>query len=183
MAQTVALQRGTGSLGAPASTLSATLFTQSGGISTRVIFNQLAFYSTYTTLNSPSILLVHVSSNGSSNLVGWWKPSGSPTGGQLFPNPNGSGPTQTNSMYNTSTGASPTVTANASAIANNSTYNYPGVDAVNTTLYAYQNGAGSSYALQNFWIGPSDSVVIRYWEGNQSSGLQYAYHFVTITES
>jgi hypothetical protein len=176
MAQTVATQRGTGS--ASNNTIT-TLFTQSGGNATRVIFNQLAFYSNQLAgaFNYPTISIVHTVSNGSTNLIGWWK-SGPSTvyGGQICPNPNGTSPMQTNGSASGTSFAS-----NGGYLANNYTFNYPG-----SYGYFYIFGSADtnygSYAPQNFWISSGDSVSLRFYDSN-SNGLIYAYHFVTITES
>jgi hypothetical protein len=186
MAQTVALQRGTGTVGVNGS---ATLFTQSGGISTRVILNQLAFYAGGTWA-SPSMTLVHVVSNGSTNLIGWWRaPSGS--SGQLCPNPNGSGPTQSTMSWNSASATALSASANGGYLTGNST-TYPGssfqpsIPALYTNYYSMNYG---SYAPQNFWIGPSDSLLFRAYDytldrdGGGGNGATYAYHFTTITES
>jgi len=96
MAQTIATQRGTGS---GSQSGSATLFTQSGGNATRVIFNQFAAYaanSNYT--GSLTFTMNHVVSNGSTNIIGWFRTGGSgnfSTSFQLFPNPNSTGPMET----------------------------------------------------------------------------------------
>jgi hypothetical protein len=189
MAQTVALQRGTGTVGVNGS---ATLFTQSGGISTRVILNQLAFYATSGYWLTPTMTLVHVVSNGSTNVIGWWKPSGSPGSGQLTPNPNGSGPTQTTSSLNPNNSYVHNTTANGGAMVG--TYSaYPGSYS-QPAMFAYyfysSNNDRGSYAPQNFWIGPSDSLLFRAYDytydqngGSGGYGATYAYHFTTITES
>jgi hypothetical protein len=170
MPQTIATQRGTGSATRNTST---TLFTQSGGNATRVIFNQLAFYSSGASgsLSYPTISIVHTVSNGSTNIIGWYKGYGSMAGGQICPNPNGTGPTQTNGTSN----------SNGGFMVNGNSYNYPGSD----SFYiqgGYTDISIGSYAPQNFWISSGDSVSLRYQESNPNT-LNYAYHFVTITES
>jgi len=65
MAQTILMRRGTGSISGGNGT--ATLFTQSGGLATRVIFNNIAFYTTNT--NTSFYLYVYVTPSGSAPYV------------------------------------------------------------------------------------------------------------------
>jgi hypothetical protein len=151
MAQTVATVRGSVSGSSP------TLFTQSGGNATRVILNQVFFviYS-YSSLN---IKLRHVPTNGGTSTIGWWF-SNSANSGQLCPNPNGTGPLE---------------------YALNSTYNLmmPVNGAwVDDSIAASTNGSVTSYAPQNFWIGPGDSIRL-----DTTGNTTCYYHFTTITES
>jgi len=190
MAQTVATQRGTGS---GSQSGSATLFTQSGGNATRVIFNQFAAYaanSNYT--SSLTFTMNHVVSNGSTNIIGWYRTSAaSSTSFQLFPNPNSTGPMETVPYINSN---GQVYSSNVNGGISGTVGNYPGSSntvsigvPVNTS-----NPTFSSYAPQNFWIGPDDSVVIRWaygqyydvFQGGQFyPNITYAYHFTTITES
>lgn len=189
MTQTIATVRGTGS---GAGSGAATLFTQSDGNATRVIFNQFAAYSATSNRGSLSFTMNHVVSNGSTNTIGWFRSSGDPgsTSFQLCPNPNGTSPTQT-APYGS--GGSTWINGGIIGAAGN----YPGSSTgggilVQVPLTSTNNWA-TSYAPQNFWIGPGDSVVIRWAYGgwyNPSSGdtvtptnIVYAYHFTTITES
>jgi hypothetical protein len=190
MAQTVATQRGTGS---GSQSGSATLFTQSGGNATRVIFNQFAAYaanSNYT--GSLTFTMNHVVSNGSTNIIGWFRTGGSgnsSTSFQLFPNPNSTGPMETVPYINSNGYVySSNVNGGISGVVGS----YPGSS--NTVGIGVPVSTGnftiSSYAPQNFWIGPNDSVVIRwsygqYYDGESyiSPNITYAYHFTTITES
>jgi hypothetical protein len=189
MAQTVALQRGTGTVGVNGS---ATLFTQSGGISTRVILNQLAFYASGGNWLTPTMTLVHVVSNGSTNVIGWWKPNSLAGAGQFSPNPNGGGPTQTSSSFNPNNNYIHNTTANGGAMvatygAYPGSYSQPGMFPYYGVYYSGTDRG--SYAPQNFWIGPSDSLLFRAYDnqydqtGNSGLGATYAYHFTTITES
>jgi hypothetical protein len=159
MAQTIALQRGTGTVGGTNN--SSTLFTQSGGISTRVIFNQLALYNPYgSNWSYPGAYLVHNVSNGSSNIIAWAINSGG-GGFQFYINSNSTGQIIGNSL------------------------NYPGSNTeTNSWGFNYQANSGSfsGFSPQNFWIGPSDSLAIRFFSNN-GYGATYAYHFTTITES
>ena len=190
MAQTVATQRGTGS--SASYNGSATLFTQSGGNATRVVFNQLAAYtSTSETVDTVYFTMNHVVSNGSSNVIGWYRYYGSNGLGsigslQLFPNPNGTSPTESIPfVINTSL-----YTYNIhGGMTSGPTGNYPG-SSYSLFMAGPTNPNSpyiSSYVPQNFWIGSGDSIVIRwYWAWTASGyypGINYAYHFVTITES
>jgi hypothetical protein len=132
----------------------------------------------------------HVVSNGSTNTIGWFRAYGNPnsTSFQLCPNPNGTSPTQT-APYGS---GSNSTWINGGIIG--ATGNYPGgsIDSGILVPLASTNWA-TSYAPQNFWIGPGDSVVIRWAYGSWTDPLTgeistpanivYAYHFTTITES
>jgi hypothetical protein len=184
MAQTIATQRGTGS---GSQSGSATLFTQSGGNATRVIFNQFAAYGDYPYRSFVKFTMNHVVSNGSTNILGWYQAQGNDgTSFQLCPNPNGNNPvgmigsdaaamSQNGGLIGGSNYAYP---GNSYAVYLKSPYVYAGISSV------------SSYAPQNFWIGAGDSVVINWAYGSYYSGgnafspnIIYAYHFTTITES
>ena len=181
MAQTVATQRGTGS---SASYLgSATLFTQSGGNATRVIFNQFAATTSAGSVSYVYFTLNHIVSNGSSNVIGWYQSSSGSTFNslQLCPNPNASNPTSTAQFSGTTSYSNNGILYGTSAAgAYPGDYVVLGFNYSNTT-----NGNITSYAPQNFWIGSGDSVLIRwYWfQGGNYPGVTYAYHFTTITES
>jgi hypothetical protein len=168
MAQTVATVRGSGSSASNGG--NATLFTQSGGNATRVILNQFNFSTpdggaVYTA----SIKLNHSPTNGGNNAVGWWVASSSGnymSSGQLCPNPNGTGPTECTTF--------------------NPGYVMFPVNAafVNGGISYYTNSYNTySYAPQNFWIGPGDSVTFSWSWASGTNGINYYYHFTTITES
>ena len=189
MAQTVATIRGSGSL--PSGGGAATLFTQSGGSSTRVIFNQLAFYSSnsqyadYTYLN-----LSHVSSVGGATLIGYYRSMGAGCSGfQLFPNPNSTGPLDfaqvvLGNTYNYPYSRNGYISSGAS---NNQSYSGSHFNS-SFNIGSNINGTfSSSYVPQNFWIGPGDSVSISLVWNYINAGFyppaNYIYHFTTITES
>jgi hypothetical protein len=188
MPQTIATVRGTGS---GSNTGSATLFTQSGGNATRVIFNQFAAYSSNANAHSDlNFTMNHVVSNGSSNIIGWYKGLGNGSSSfQLFPNPNSTGPGQTVPYINSVNSA---FSSNVNGGISGTGGNYPG-NSHTVGIELPVNGSSyrvCSYAPQNFWIGPNDSVVIRwvygsYWNGDSyiSPNINYAYHFTTITET
>jgi hypothetical protein len=188
MAQTVATVRGSGSL--PSGGGTATLFTQSGGSSTRVIFNQLAFYSQdYQYADNTSLNLSHVSSVGGATLIGYYRNSMSSCSGfQLFPNPNSTGPLDFAQVVLGNTYSYPySRNGYISTAANNQSYSGSHFNS-SFTIGSNINGTfSSSYVPQNFWIGPGDSVSIRlnwnYIGNGYYPSASYIYHFTTITES
>lgn len=163
MAQTIAMQRGSGTLSASGNT-SATLFLQSGGTATRVIINGIAWYSAggYSFMH-----LIVVPSGGAPYIIGRFFQYASD--GQFTVSPYGG------------LGA----VGNASGISDHTIQlyksggnNYIANTAPDTVTYS--PGQASS-APQNFWIGPGDEVKLR--AGNGGYVQTYGYSFTTITES
>ena len=166
MAQTVAVHRGTTTASSQSQT---TLFTQSGGISTRVILNQVAWYFPGYPGYAPRMFLLHVSSSGPVTVIGYNTPTYSGQSAQLMPNPNATGPLETIGV-GTSYGYANGMHAYAS------TAGWPG-----NTNWVY-NTNGASYMPQNCWIAPGDSIAfLQYNEPANSATV--GYHFTTITES
>lgn len=172
MAQTVAVQRGTGTA---TSNTNVTLFTQSGGLSTRVILNQLTLYTSGTDMYYPKCNIVHLSSNGAASIIGYMRlgVNGIYSFSFLGAN-NGVGPVQTNGA---TTGSAPVngliVNSQNNAWQGNAS---PG----NSDLYF-----GSSYYMympSNYYIGPSDSIQLKWYDGNGTNAT-YGFSFTTITES
>ena len=165
MAQTITTVRGNVSAGNSSQT---TLFTQSGGNSTRVILNQVAWY--YSSRIFPIYgNLLHVSSSGPVTVIGYNAPTYSGQSAQLMPNPNATGPLETIGV-GTSYGYANGMHAYAS------TAGWPG------SINWVYNTNGASYMPQNCWIGPGDSIAfLQYNEYAYSATV--GYHFTTITES
>jgi hypothetical protein len=167
MAQTIAMQRGTGTTSGSAS---ATLFTQSGGLATRVIVNGIALKVASTgTQYWTSINLI--SSGGGSMLLAtaaWYS-----AGNQFTPLS-----TMANVAYSAGGATAPSALLNLSYDNNQVGNQYVGdtqpnqIGRVNTGI-----GQGGAIAL-NFWMGPGDSILMR-----NTTTCTYAYSFTTITES
>jgi len=159
MPQTIAMIRGTTSC---ANGSSVTLFTQSGGTATRVILNWVAFYNTGTnSYSSPNCVLYHTSSAGGAGVVAGWANNSSNYGGQI-------------------SGGIPSVTSNSSnSVFGNVAGNYP---ALLQAMRVNNISAGTTFAASNFWIGPSDSVSLS-WYDNNNQNINVAYSFTTVTES
>lgn len=169
MPQTVAMQRGTGSI---TNNQFVTLFTQSGGLATRVILNQLTWYFGNGNLDYPQINLIHLSSTGASSVIGYWQ-FYTLTGarqGQMMPTPN-SAPLErlTNGWSSV-----------AGAYGSNSNQWMGATSGINTNV---SDGTSRSYMPQNCWIGPSDSLRLVFTEGSGGFTMTYGYSFTTITES
>jgi len=169
MAQTITIQRGTTTVSNGSNTL---LFTQSSGTATRVIMNMVSFYSSGQT-SSPTLTVYMASSTGGGSIIGYWKTNNNVWQGQLTPANNGYGPLQ----YGGNSGSLPIsgqINANG------------GPQYLTNELTANVNFVSSSsnfsYMPSNFYLGPSDSIRLG-WYDNNGNSLTVAYSFTTITES
>lgn len=160
MPQTIAMQRGTGTLPASGNT-SATLFTQSGGSATRVITNGITFFASggYSFMH-----LIVVPLGGSGYIIGRY--FAYVASGQFSVSPAGG--------LNIVGGGPYDVTTQISASAGNVAANY------NPAAVSASQGQPSS-APQTFWIGPGDEVKLR--ANNDGYAQTYSFSFTTITES
>ena len=170
MPQTIQIQRGASTL---ANNSITTLFTQSGGLGTRVIFNMLTFYGSGQ-MGSPTLNICRVSSTGGGSLVAYFKGGGTFWTGQFIPSSDAIGPAMGLS------GSSATVGGTLSADTGSS--NYINTFTPNFVSIISGNSGWGSYAPSNFWLGPSDSVTLGFSDNN-SRTLTFAYSFTTITES
>lgn len=166
MAQTISVVKGTTTC---ADSSSVTLYTNSGGIASRVIPNMISWYA-----NSNGIAgsgnLNFFSSAGGSCVIGYYKgPYGSGQG-QFMPANNGVGPLQYggNSSY---------VSVNGAIAAGGAVGTYIGAWPAN---YAQPSGSAMSYLPSNFWMSPSDYLTFS-WQAGTS--VTIAYSFTIITES
>ena len=177
MAQTIAIQRGTQTL---VSNTRTTLFTQSGGTATRVIFNQITFASANSVdMYYPAVCLIHASSSGPTNVIGLMKAaSGSIYSLNFMPNGNATAPNQF--------GYSGTGNAyNGAVMLQQSTGNIymGGANPTYVTYTAATSGSNyCSYMPSNYWSGPSDSIKIKWYDGN-GNDCSVGWSMTTITES
>jgi hypothetical protein len=162
MAQTIAMQRGTGTLSASGNT-SATLFLQSGGTATRVICNGIAWYSNsgYSFMH-----LFVVPSGGAPYIVGRFFQYASD--GQFVAAPNGG--------LVVVGGGSGAFDGVIQMYRNGNNY-IANADPSSVTT----NAGGQASMPQNFWIGPGDEVKLR--ANNGGAAQTFGYSFTTITES
>jgi hypothetical protein len=190
MPQTIALQRGTTTLTGDGTT-SVTLFTQSGGIATRVIVNQLSFFfSSALDANADMRGIVyHQSSGGQGSVLGILKNTQGTTSLKAVQFPVGS---FTNNPW---TGLSPTATALpfmgvpyiGSTNATEDMLTSP-TGSVNNTYSSTSNERGSAIT-QNFYIGPGDSIRIKFNartnvnDVSTPTTVNIGYSFTTITET
>jgi len=181
MAQTIALQRGTTTC---ASGSSVTLFTQSGGTATRVILNQLVWYSNGSGNNfsNENVILAHTSSGGYTSMLGYLRFNAANAGNalQFYAGQQGdigtqmapqgtAGSVPLNAIYFNNSGAS------GSGFAINPT----GVG----TQFPQTNGNTQIWCANNFWIGPSDTISFRHTDASNGFTATIGYSFTTITES
>lgn len=190
MAQTVALQRGSTSVTANGTSY-ADLFTQSGGIATRVILNGISCFTQGGGTDYQLFAALLVKSAGSTTNVHTigMKSLGAATVAQFDFSP-------CDGVEGNFTGYSPTSTqafSNKGAV-NGQTYSATtfggSTYGVNSVLFSgggANNTLGSNqltyYAVpRDFWIGPSDVVCVKMVGGNTRT-FTVAYTFTTITES
>jgi len=170
MAQTIAMHRGVGAVSVGSTGVPVTLFTQSGGIATRVIFNNFAYYCSNT--NSNVILVMRVDQSGGGNLI--------LTRGQITGSGGNIPSMGTNGAYQPVGGSSLSGIKLRFQI-NSTSGTYPGTGNpdITSSWVSGDNGA----MPQQFWIGPSDAVVISMQNNSGTFTMNYAYSFTTITES
>jgi hypothetical protein len=179
MAQTVAIQRGTTTLTSAASP--STIYTQSGGNATRVIFNWVCFYCPDGQPGSNNgIMLHHFSSSGGSVPIGYYRNNISYGNGIMLPNQG------SNSFGQWATqGTSSTLTPLQGITGSYGITGYTGslnVGSITLTYPLAQDYFKSSFLPQNFWIGPSDTIKLS-WTDNSGYTANVAWSFVTVTES
>lgn len=163
------MQRGTG-VTSGTGFISTTLFTQSGGNATRVIFNGL---SMKTGASQWWATICVVASGGGSTVIGWGQFYASGT--QFVPMA-----MQANTAYSPGGNTSPTANL-ATAWANQGSATYPGASQPNLIANGYPGLSSGGGMPLNFWIGPSDSVVLRIY--NTGATTDFGWSFTTITES
>jgi hypothetical protein len=171
MTQTVATQRGTTSM---TSGGSSTLFTQSGGLNTRVIFNMMTFFLDGSG-SAVAITITHTSSAGGSGVIGYLY-ANSTKNGCFFPANNAVSGVQTVMNSTTAFALQGIITGGTG---------YIGATAANSvSLLAGSQGLtpNASYLPSNYYIGPSDTISVRMYDANGNSGT-FAYSITTITES
>jgi hypothetical protein len=167
MAQTIAMQRGTGTTSGSAS---ATLFTQSGGLATRVIVNGIILKVAST--GTQYWTTINVVSSGAGSIMiaaaSWYS-----AGNQFTPLS-----TMANVAYSAggATGPQPRLNLNYD---NNQVNNQYVGDTSPNQVGQVNTGIGQGGAIPlNFWIGPGDSILMR-----NTTSCTYAFSFTTITES
>lgn len=190
MAQTIALQRGTTSLVANG-TNSVTLFTQSGGTATKVIFNQLGFYFDQTPTVGTNIQanVIQSVSGGQGAIIGRLLTNFYSNSFQ-FP-PGG----QPNTPF-TGVGVGIGSTSQGSPIWNSpviytGTSGGLGAAPANGVSIDFHGTSATYFAVMSnqFYMGDGDSITMKirglYQSGkNQFGRTAYiSYEFVTITES
>jgi hypothetical protein len=188
MAQTISIQRGTVSL-TPSGSSPVTLWTQSGGTATRVIFGSISgwFTQSITTSGSTTFALAFTPSGASYEImVGYMavKPSTTTYGFAILPG-QGAPSAQistTSSAYSTLPSATVLTSVNSGAtLFANMNPSYLRILMPGNRYSDYQSQFQSF--PDNFWIGPGDVVQINC--SNYSSGgtLYLTYEFVLVTES
>ena len=183
MPQTIALQRGTTTVTSN-STSSVTLFTQSGGIATRVILNQLGLFFSNDPDDGTSVAVFHNISGGQSLLIGFIRDSDRRRSTQFIP-----GATPENPFLGTATQVSTTtavVLASAPNIGGNGATGVGSSPANGVSIdYASNTNSRLSAMPSNFYIGPGDSLSLKVYASRSETPLtaSITYSFTTITET
>jgi hypothetical protein len=175
MPQTIATVRGTTSIPTNGS---ATLYTQSGGLATRVILNFVSWFTT-PDYGAANLSLTHVSAGGGSALIGFQHSvyTGINRSSQLMPT-NAAAPAATNAMTNVGSNqpSQGWLVSSHPSYMGSSNGNNISPRFVSPTLNSY------NYMPTNYWIGPSDSIVV-WWFTGEGPNATLAYSFTTITET
>lgn len=171
MAQGVQLFRGTTSVTADGSTPS-TLFTLTGVTAARIILNQLVVQKSNSWGSSfPYLLLTLNSANSYSSPL--WMSRGPQNYysycAQIIDHPVGVNPVNGSYLANALPGNAVFATSLSSA-----PYF---TDSSSIGNFGYTDG----YPVRNFYMGPSDSVTVRFYAGNAGSA-NVGYSFTAITE-
>lgn len=186
MAQTVALQRGTTTIFGDGTT-QGTLFTQSGGIATRVM---LAGFSGWCSLETNfvkvGLFLKHNGSSANTTMVGF-RTFTSNANIACYDITPGYENTKTLGI-GTSVGANAT-TQEVSMYGNvagrsfgSSTYNIDNFAVWGQNTSAANNAVTINTIPQQFWIGPNDVLCAKIYDSNTLTH-NITYSFVTVTES
>ena len=183
MAQTVAIQRGSGTVTIDGSS-KLTLFTQSSGTATRVIVGGIfvSFPNTY----SGTVYAVSINVNGSGNYIPVILRKHSDAGScrtlNTFPN--------SESAIGTSFTGSPNVSGSSSWGLSYTCDNPSGFAGQVASAQAAIYGANlyGPYIPLNispgqFWMANGDSLVINAYNSYGAGSATVVWHFVTITES
>lgn len=184
MPQTIALQRGTTTVSTDNVT-SVTLFTQSGGIATRVILNQLGFFfSGSPTAGLIHAVVLHTVSGGQTFMLGILRDTDRRRSYQFPPG------ASSNSAF---LGSATQTAASTSAVWSN----FPIMSGTGSTgvgssdasgvITDYSTGTSAKYSMMpsNFYMGPGDSITMKIF-AEVSGGpttANISYSFTTITES
>lgn len=184
MAQTIAIQRG--SVACSWNNTSTTIFTQSGGTATRVIWGGVEV--TQNTAGSGAVSCFWILSSGSTStpIPIAIKAVGNNSSGSLAMFPDGSSGKGLHSGWQASTGAMISAQAVLKGTSAGTTFanGAGGWTVAGGTNNGEQNISSQWWEQypQNFWMGPSDSLVWKGSNGNNTAGTIY-YTFVTVTES
>ena len=170
MPQTIAIQRGTVTL--TSGNTPTTVYTQSGGLATRIIFNFVALQSAGT-FSNPALNIVHVSSAGGAALIGNWRIQSGWGNGFVTANQGAF-----------ALGQQPTPGAFLQGGFGSGGTNFYTAEqnALNVQIQSPVNFERSSCLPQNSWIGPSDTIKIA-WQDGGGNSVTAAWSFVTITET
>ena len=188
MAQTIALQRGATTT--PGNGNQTTLFTQSGGIATRVIPNALGFYLNTPIPNNGTVVIgIYVAISGGQTLLVGYLNQGSSNFIRSFQFPIGAMPNS--GPYGNVFYAPQTTWQSTGFIPQINGTTGVGSLSIENLQLSFNPGSGSKFVSlpSSFYIGPSDSIVIRgynvYQAGKTTTypNINVTYSFTTITET
>jgi hypothetical protein len=189
MPQTIALQRGTTTVTTNGET-QATLFTQSGGIATRVIPNAIGvFFSNPQPQASVLLCGIYCTISGGQTLLVGYMHLGSGFYARSFQFPISSIPNTgpSNGVWNSN---NTIVSSTNPTITNNATLGIGDLSITSLSInYPLGNNPRMAMLPSSFYIGPSDIIRIRVYGLAQSGKSQIpttaniTYSFTTITET
>jgi hypothetical protein len=175
MPQTIATQRGQVNVDTDGAS-ETTLFTQSGGLGTRVIMNQLAGFTTSGGGSTMRPMLIYTSSSGfktvlmridGASVTQWQFISG---GLDSF-------------AYATAGGGTNTLIGGTPYISGQSQSQQMGANNPSNVNPQSQISGGSMVGATNFWIGPGDAISIKVQRNSGTVTCTVAFCFTTITET
>ena len=181
MAQTVALQRGVQSVTYDGTTR-YTMFTQSGGIATRVIIGGVSAYSNAA---RPGMMMgIYVVLNGGGfNFIAFKMGSNAYSIGAMDFCPGTVAANFSSAAGSTNPSTSSIITQSvASFYSGNGDIFSQSLTGSGTGTTPYSDKTYEFCPIQ-FWIGPGDAVVFKGRMTNTTETGQIAYNFTTITES
>lgn len=184
MAQTIATQRGSTTLTSNNSS-TVTLFTQSGGLATRVILNQLGWwFSANEPDQNVSAVLIHNISGGGAFVLGYLRDADKRRSYQFAPGATGDSPWN---FGPTQTGTSTAIAMPRGAVIGGSDASLPAGGNASSVIVDWTNQSGGKYMMlpSNFYMGPSDSLSMKIYGERTGTYLtaNITYSFTTVTES
>lgn len=185
MAQTIALQRGSAAITWNGTSLT-TLFTQSGGTATRVCIGGV---SAYSSVAAPLAMGIFVKQSAVSvyTMIAF-KTINSAVQSYSLDFFGGSSITTAGAQLSATnnTVSSQNIIGNTATVDYTAMSNFSGIEQAGGSVGIFLGGTQSNFEVcpQQFWIGAGDSVVMKFYNFNNTAATgNVGYSFTTITES